>query len=201
MNRDMTGARSEDGTGRAHAERMPLSISAARLEDLDAILALEESGFAESERWSRRSWQGELLAERRTILVARAHQPVGVIAFQTVGDASDLMRLVVDPRQRRLGVGSGLVRSGIETVRHLGARTIMLEVHYDNEPAIALYQLMGFEQRAVREDYYGPDQHALILKMYDLQSSAGQSSVGRRPFDERPSGQRGQETPGEERQG
>jgi ribosomal-protein-alanine N-acetyltransferase len=61
------------------------------------------------------------------------------------------------------------VQAGIDAVRHLGARTLMLEVGYENEPAIALYQRMGFEQRAAREDYYGPGQHALILKMYDLQ--------------------------------
>ena len=150
-------------------QRMELHISPARLEDLEALLALEESGFAEAERWSRRSWQGELLGERRTVLAARASQPVGVVDLQTVGEAADLQRLVVGPRQRRLGVGAALVRAGIEAVRHLGARTVMLEVHYDNEAAIALYQRMGFEQRAAREDYYGPDQHALILKMYDLQ--------------------------------
>jgi ribosomal-protein-alanine N-acetyltransferase len=45
----------------------------------------------------------------------------------------------------------------------------MLEVGYENEPAIALYQQLGFEQRAARQDYYGPGQHALILKLYDVQ--------------------------------
>jgi ribosomal-protein-alanine N-acetyltransferase len=146
-----------------------ISITPARLDDLDAILALESSGFPDHEQWSRRSWEGELLGERRTVLVARGHQTVGVISLQTVGTAADLHRLVVAPRARRHGVGSALVRAGIEAVRHLGARTLMLEVGYENEPAIALYQLMGFEQRAAREDYYGPGQHALILKMYDLQ--------------------------------
>ena len=146
-----------------------ISISSARMVDLDAILALERGGFPESEQWSRRSWEGELLGERRTVLVARAHQTVGVICLQTVGPAADLQRLVVAPRARRLGVGSALVRAGVDAVRHLGARTVMLEVGYENEPAIALYQRLGFEQRAARADYYGPGQHALILKMYDLQ--------------------------------
>jgi ribosomal-protein-alanine N-acetyltransferase len=146
-----------------------ISITTARQEDLEAILALEGAGFGESEQWSRRSWQGELLGERRTVLVARAAQLVGVICLQTVGRAADLQRLVVSPKARRRGVGSALVRAGVEAVRHLGARSVMLEVRYDNEPAIALYQLLGFEQLAVRSDYYGPGQHALILKRYDLQ--------------------------------
>jgi ribosomal-protein-alanine N-acetyltransferase len=146
-----------------------ISITPARLADLDAILALERSGFAEHEQWSRRSWEGELLGERRTVLVARASQTVGVISLQTVGANADLQRLVVAPRARRQGVGAALVRAGVDAVRHLGARTVMLEVGYENEPAIALYQRLGFEQRAARQDYYGPGQHALILKMYDLQ--------------------------------
>lgn len=153
-----------------------ISITAARQEDLDAILALEGSGFPDSERWSRRSWQGELLGERRTVLVARATQLFGVICLQTVGPAADLHRLVVSPRVRRQGVGSALVEAGVDAVRHLGARSVMLEVHYDNEPAIALYQRMGFEQRAVRTDYYGPGQHALLLKRYDLQDATPGSS-------------------------
>lgn len=147
-----------------------INITAARLVDLDAILALERSGFAESEQWSRRSWQGELLGDGRTVLVARADQPVGVVCLQTVGDTADLHRLVVSPKARRQGVGSALVRAGVAAVSHYGARTIMLEVGWDNEPAIALYQRAGFEQRAARQDYYGPGQHALILKMYDLQT-------------------------------
>ncbi|MET0695445.1 MAG: N-acetyltransferase [Propionibacteriaceae bacterium] len=163
-----------------------INITAARQEDLDAILTLERSGFAESEQWSRRSWQGELLGERRTILVARAHHLLGVICLQTVGPACDLQRLVVSPRARRQGVGSALVRAGIEAVRHLGADTIMLEVGWENDAAIALYQKLGFEQRAAREDYYGPGQHALILKMYDLQGPRPVPSPSEtRPWDPR----------------
>lgn len=153
-----------------------ISISPARQEDLESILALERAGFPEPERWSGRSWQGELLGERRTVLVARAAQLVGVICLQTVDRTADLQRLVVSPRVRRRGVGSALVGAGVDAARHLGARSVMLEVRYDNEPAIALYQRLGFEQLAVRSDYYGPGQHALILKRYDLQSRPREAS-------------------------
>lgn len=144
-------------------------IRPARRDDLAAIMALERSGFAAAERWTERSWLGELLGEDRTVLIARAHQPLGVITLQTTGELTDLHRLIVAPAHRRQGIGRALVRAGLTAARHLGARAVILEVAYDNEPAIALYQKLGFEQLAARQDYYGPGQHALILKLYDLQ--------------------------------
>jgi len=146
-----------------------VSILAARRGDLDAIMILERAGFAAGEQWSERSWQGELLGDGRTILIARAHHPVGVICFQTIGELADLHRLVVAPLYRRRGIGVDLVRAGLLAVRHLGAKAAILEVDYGNEPAIALYQGVGFEQLAARQNYYGPGRHALIMKLYDLQ--------------------------------
>jgi [ribosomal protein S18]-alanine N-acetyltransferase len=146
-----------------------VSITAAHREDLPAVLALERAGFAQAEQWSERSWTGELLGEGRTVLLARAEQVLGVVAFRTIGEHADLHRLVVAPRHRRAGLGTALVEAGLEAVRHLGARAVLLEVDYDNEAAIALYQHLGFEQLSARRNYYGPGQDALILKLYDLQ--------------------------------
>ena len=66
--------------------------------------------------------------------------------------------------------GTDLTHAGLEVVRRLGVREVILDVAYRNEPAIALYQQLGFEQLSARQDYYGPGQHALILKLYDLQT-------------------------------
>ena len=147
-----------------------ISILPARIDDLSAIMMLEQGGFPAAEQWSERSWRSELLGERRTILIARAQHPVGVISITTIGELGDLHRLVVEPRSRRQGIGTDLVRAGLETVRQLGVRAVILDVAYHNEAAIALYQQLGFEQLSARQDYYGPGQHALILKLYDLQT-------------------------------
>ena len=146
----------------------PVSIVAARRDDLPAVLALERTGFPAAEQWSERSWAGELLGEGRTVLLARAEQAVGIIALRTTGELADLHRLVVAPNRRRSGVGAALTRAGLDAVRRLGARAVVLEVDYANEPAIALYQRLGFEQLTVRRGYYGPGRDALILKLYDL---------------------------------
>ena len=154
-----------------HASRNPeISILPAHLDDLQAIMLLERSGFATTEQWSERSWRGELLNAHRTILIARAQHPVAVISIKTIGELADLHRLVVESGSRRRGIGTDLVRAGLEVVRQLGVRAVILDVAYHNEPAIALYQQLGFEQLSARQDYYGPGQHALILKLYDLQT-------------------------------
>lgn len=144
-----------------------ISISSVRQDDLAAIMELERASFREQEQWSERSWQGEILGERRTLLIARTHHPVGVISLQTLDHSADLQRIMVAPHHRRCGVAVELVRAGVEAVRHRGARTVMLEVRFDNDPAIELYQRLGFEQLAARESYYGPGRHALILKLWD----------------------------------
>ncbi len=146
-----------------------VSILTAREADLPALLALEETGFEPGERWSERSWLGEILGDNRRTLVARTHQVVGAVSLQLMGNGSDLHRLVVAPSARRQGIGRALVSAGLEAIRHLGARSVILEVRIDNDPAIKLYQELGFEQLAARENYYGPGQHALILKYWDLQ--------------------------------
>lgn len=147
-----------------------VSILSAHRDDLSAVMGLEQAGFPVAEQWSERSWLGELLGDGRTVLIARAHVPVGVISLQTVGEVADLHRILVSETHRREGIGTALVVAGLLAVRHAGARSVMLEVAFDNDPAIALYQRLGFEQLAARDNYYGPGRHALILKLYDLLS-------------------------------
>jgi [ribosomal protein S18]-alanine N-acetyltransferase len=145
-----------------------VNVVPARRVDLDAIMSLEQAGFPEAERWSERSWLGELVADNRRVLIARTHQTLGVITWSVIGELAELLRLVVAPAHRRTGIGTLLVEAGVAAVRQAGARAAMLEVGYTNEPAIALYQRLGFEQLRVRADYYGPGRHALILKRYEL---------------------------------
>ena len=124
----------------------------AHLDDLDAIMQLERSGFPAAEQWSERTWRGELLAEHRTILLARAQHPVGVISINTTGQLADLHRLLVEPGSRRQGIGADLLRAGLDIVRRHGVREMILDVGYHNEPAIALYQQLGFEQLTARRN-------------------------------------------------
>ncbi|MDQ7993390.1 MAG: ribosomal protein S18-alanine N-acetyltransferase [Propionicimonas sp.] len=140
-------------------------ISAARVDDLDAVLALEESGFAVGERWSRESWTAELEHPDRLVLVrhdARG-QVIGVATFSLVEDMSDLLRVVVAPDSRGRGIGGSLVRAGMDWAKAVGARRMLLEVRPDNAPAVRTYQKLGFTALNRRRDYYGTGVDALVM--------------------------------------
>ncbi|MGP8066020.1 MAG: mycothiol synthase [Acidimicrobiales bacterium] len=52
--------------------------------------------------------------------------------------------LGVDPAVRAHGIGSGMLRAGLELLSAKGLRTAMLYVEADNSPAIELYAAAGF---------------------------------------------------------
>lgn len=140
-------------------------ISAAQAVDLDAVLTLEESGFDAGQRWSRDSWQAELDNPDRLVLVrhdARG-QVVGVATFSLADDVADLLRVIVEPGSRGRGVGSSLVRAGMEWAKAVGARRMLLEVRPDNHPAMRTYARLGFALLNRRRDYYGAGIDALVM--------------------------------------
>jgi ribosomal protein S18 acetylase RimI-like enzyme len=54
--------------------------------------------------------------------------------------------LMVAARQRRRGIGSALMEEAFKWARASGITKVELEVFPHNEPAIALYRKLGFEE-------------------------------------------------------
>ena len=140
-------------------------ISHATAADLDGICELEETGFADFERWSRQSWADELAGDRWVITRLDAHAKViGVASFGVTDDVADLFRVVVRSQARGQGIGASLVRAGLDWAASVGARRMLLEVRRDNESAIALYRRLGFEEISIRRNYYGAGHDALVMQ-------------------------------------
>lgn len=141
-------------------------VRPARAEDLSRIAALEEASF-------RDSWPGEMIAHELThpralLLVATwaEGQPVsGYISFRAGVDEAELLRLAVDPAERRRGVARALLEAGFDRLRGQGVKTCFLEVRQDNEGAIAFYRDLGFERAGRRRGYYRDGTDALIYSL------------------------------------
>ncbi len=69
-----------------------------------------------------------------------------VEAFADPEGGTSLWCLAVDPNTSRPGVGEALARTLIERYQSLGRRWLDLSVMHDNEPAIRLYEKLGFRR-------------------------------------------------------
>lgn len=140
-------------------------VATAAHADLPGIMALEQE-FTRA-GWSEQSWADELAADGRCTLVEKdaAGAIRGVATFSVVEDVADLNRVVVAPDARRAGIGRRLVLAGLEWVDGMGAQQVMLEVEAGNDPAIALYEQVGFVALARRANYYGAGADALVMAL------------------------------------
>ena len=146
---------------------MPHALRRATPDDLDAIMALETSTFT-SDAWSRGTMRDELASPHGYYLVAegdsgggRAPQHplagyAGLLAPLGSGQA-DIQTIAVAPEARRHGLGRALIVALLGEARARQATEVFLEVRADNPNARALYDSLGFEQIAVRPQYYQPD--------------------------------------------
>lgn len=128
------------------------------------VAALEQVCF--SLPWSESAITGELRNPLSLWLVAvEDGNLVGYIGSQSVMDEADVMNVAVDAAYRRRGIAESLVDSLIKMLKVDGVRCLTLEVRASNDPAIALYNKLGFIQVGRRPGYYQkPKEDALILR-------------------------------------
>jgi len=98
--------------------------------------------------------------ERRTRLLFRREQE----------DDPDLhvghvMNLAIDPPYRRHGLGTELLRAGLEYLKNMGARQVELEVRTENREAIRLYRRFGFSVERLISHYYSNGDDAYLMKL------------------------------------
>ena len=128
------------------------------------IAQLEKLCF--SDPWSEKSIETELSCRLSCWLVAMEGDTLlGYVGSQTVMDESDMMNLAVHPDYRRQGTAQALVNALENALRERGSKALTLEVRASNEPAIALYEKLGFQQVGLRKSYYrNPKEDARILR-------------------------------------
>ena len=139
-----------------------VTVREAINDDLPALLALETSCFDADQRWGLAAWQGELRSGG-LVLVAETYDIVAAASFQ-IGDATaELYRVMTAPQFRGLGLATLLLARGFAWASQSGATEMLLEVRQDNQ-ARSLYADAGFAPFYERTNYYGPGQHALVMR-------------------------------------
>jgi ribosomal-protein-alanine N-acetyltransferase len=153
--------------------RPPLKIRLAPMQagDLDTVQRIERASFTTP--WPAYAYRQEIETNRLAhYIVARAgDEIVGFAGMWMMVDQAHITTFAVDPKWRRNGIGSQMVRALLEIARPLGARQATLEVRLSNLAARQLYEKFGFRPVGIRPRYYSDNgEDALIMTTDDLDS-------------------------------
>lgn len=146
---------------------MEITVRRAEERDLDAITLIEARCFEGQDPWSRNAFYNEIVenADRTLYLAAEKDQTVlGYMGVWKILDEGHITNVAVDPDHRRQHIAEKIIEEMIRRTSEEGITSWTLEVRADNEPAIRLYEKMGFREEGVRPGYYEYDgTDALIM--------------------------------------
>jgi ribosomal-protein-alanine N-acetyltransferase len=136
--------------------------------DIPQVKALDKLSF--SLPWPESAFQYEVnenSASRCWVAEVRQTGGVGSIAailvLWLIIDEVHIGTLAVHPQYRRMGLAEALMRLGLIEAGQEGARAAYLEVRAGNQPAISLYEKMGFIPVTVRPRYYHDNNEDAVL--------------------------------------
>ncbi len=144
-------------TGTGADTRVRVRIEPMLPGDLPAVVAIERAAFGDKNRHEghfveemNRAWSRLWVVRDESSLVR------GFLLSWVVTDELQILDVAVDPAVRRRGLGRALLEHAFDDARLSEVRLVLLEVRASNEPALALYRGLGFEETRVRKAYY-PD--------------------------------------------
>lgn len=131
-------------------------IRTALLDDLPALVALEEQAFA-SDRLSRRQFRYMLTRANARLLVAEQNAAqVGyvLLLFSRGTSMARLYSIAVRPEARGQGLARALVAAAEEAAREHECAWLRLEVRKDNPASNGLFEALGYRRIGEYGDYY-----------------------------------------------
>jgi [ribosomal protein S18]-alanine N-acetyltransferase len=144
----------------------PTTLEIRRLSysDLPQVIAVERRAFPTP--WSLAMFVLELSKPSGVCLAAvRGGTVVGHLICSRYDTVWHLMNIAVDPRLRRKGVATALLKALLERIDDgSGSAQLTLEVRPTNRAAIKLYEQFGFRSAGTRPRYYQDNgEDALIM--------------------------------------
>tara|TARA_Y100001968_G_scaffold299154_1_gene309564 strand:+ start:718 stop:1170 length:453 start_codon:yes stop_codon:yes gene_type:complete len=115
--------------------------------------------------WTRSQWKRELTDPKRIcigVIELETKKLFGLCSAWIVMDELQITSIAVDPIHQRKGIGKILLKDLIKRSNSLQTNHIHLEVKETNEPAIALYQSMGFRIKGLRSNFYKDGNNAIM---------------------------------------
>jgi len=143
---------------------MPLAIRSARLNDVPALLAIEQQA-PDAAHWSSEQYN-KLVGSGVVLVGEEAGMLCGFVCAQAAAGEWEIENVVVAAGMLRRGIAGELVRELIQRARSEAAPAILLEVRESNLPARRLYEKHGFREVGRRRAYYrDPVEDAILYAL------------------------------------
>lgn len=114
---------------------------------LDTLLRIDQAAFTPFWRFDHHGLREAIDATSSSTILLIRDADGGATGFAIVGFGSAisyLQRVAVHPKWQGQGMGRSLVRVSARRARAAGARVMLLNTQFDNEPALRLYEDEGF---------------------------------------------------------
>lgn len=133
---------------------MNILLRPAKISDISNILMLE--GQTQFDKYSQDSLTQMFNLDYYKIIVATLDDKViGYIVATILFEDADILKIIVDSKFRRRGVGKQLIDNLLSICKENCVKKLHLEVRMDNSTAINFYEDLGFEYEFSRKNYYG----------------------------------------------
>src|SRR5690606_28129123 len=147
-----TRERAQGMGGNPKAAGLGIALRPMGQGDVDAVARIEAS--VQDFPWTVGNFSDGLKAGYSAWVAHRQGRVVGFSMTLFAPDVAHLLVIAVAPEAQREGVGTALIRHCEKEAREKGLPAVLLEVRPSNTNALAFYRRHGFEQVAVRKDYY-----------------------------------------------
>ncbi|EHD23123.1 MULTISPECIES: ribosomal protein S18-alanine N-acetyltransferase [Brenneria] len=120
--------------------------------DLAQAFQIEQASHAFP--WTVKTFAGNQGERYFNLKLSHNGQMAAYAITQVVLDEATLFNLAVHPDHQRRGFGRQLLEHVINELEQRGIVTLWLEARASNQPALALYESLGFNEVSLRRDYY-----------------------------------------------
>ncbi|WP_159638022.1 ribosomal protein S18-alanine N-acetyltransferase [Erysipelothrix anatis] len=136
-------------------------IRGATQRDLAQIVGIDEKAL--NNHWSLQTYHDAINNDNYWFFISEEKALInGFVIVLNLDTEAEILQIAVLPQQQRQGIGTLLLRRIEQEMQYRGS--MFLEVASNNVSARALYSNLGFEDIAVRHNYYDDGTAAHILR-------------------------------------
>ena len=123
-----------------------------QIDDLDAIMKIEPQIYPHP--WTRGNFSDSISSGYSASVLLHDDKIIGYALLMMVLDEAHLLNLSIATAYQKQGLGRYLLEHMLQIAKNHQAANMFLEVRPSNISAIALYENIGFNEMAIRRNYY-----------------------------------------------